>query len=74
MIKKPAQLFINTQEAVKFGETASIEDMSHLIEKLTTIIIQNIADISVELQLYNEALHAFKKDHWYQAYKNKCLK
>lgn len=72
MTHKQARLFKNTQEAVAFGEIATLEDMSKLIERLVSIMIGKIADISFEMQFYNEAYHAFTKDQWYESYcKNK---
>ena len=62
MSKKKAQLFQNTQEAVAFGENAALEDMTVLVKRLVKIMIGKIADVSFEMQFYNEAYHAFVKD------------
>jgi len=72
MSKKKAQLFQNTQEAVAFGENATLEEMTVLVRRLVKIMIGKIADVSFEMQFYNEAYHAFVKDEWYESYcKNK---
>ena len=72
MRQKKAQLFQNTQEAVAFGENATLEDMTVLVRRLAKVMIEKIADVSFEVQFYNEAYHAFVKDDWYDCYcKNK---
>lgn len=62
------RLFKNTQEAVQFGETASQEDMSDLMKKTFDVTMAYMMDMSFEMQFYNEAYHAFKKDDWYRMY------
>lgn len=61
-------LFKNTEEAVKYGEEANYEDMAKLAEKLVSIVLQQMFDISFNSQMLNEASHAFKKDEWYRYY------
>jgi hypothetical protein len=68
MSQKKAQLFQNTQEAVRYGENASLDDMSKLVNQLVNSIIGKMVDITCEVQFYNEAYHAFTKDDWYQEY------
>ena len=68
MRQKKTRLFQNTQEAVTYGENASLDDMSKLVNQLVNSIIGKIADISCEMQFYNEAYHAFNRDEWYQDY------
>jgi len=68
MNQKKARLFTNTQEAVAFGEKASLDEMSDLLKKVSNIMISKMADISFELQVYREAHHAFLRDDWYESY------
>ena len=65
------RLFKNTQEAISFGEKASLNDMSVLLRQLVGIMISKIVDISFEMQFYNEAYHAYTKDEWYKQYYKK---
>jgi len=66
-------LFSNTEEAVAYGEKIkNPEEMKDLIGKLIKVMMQHVTDLSVQLQLLNEAYHAYRGDKWYQGnYKGK---
>ncbi len=68
MHKKSSQLFESTQEAVIYGEKASLEEMMVLLKRTGDCVTALIIDLSVEIQLFNEAYHALRKDEWYQTY------
>ena len=67
-MKKSSQLFKTTQEAVAYGEKASLEEMVVLLKRTGDCVTALVIDLSVEIQLFNEAYHAFRKDEWYQTY------
>ena len=69
MTIKKSKLFSNTQEAVAYGEIASLEEMILLLKKTANGITAYVLDMSVDIQFFNEAYHAFVKDEWYAAYK-----
>lgn len=59
-------LFENTQEAVNYGHGATIEDMQGLFKKLLKIFSQSLVDLSYNVQVLGEAIHAHDEDRWYQ--------
>ena len=68
MNQSEKRLFRNTQEAVAFGETATLEEMSVLLKKTYQVLMTYLMDMSFEMQFFDEAYHAFKKDEWYSNY------
>ena len=63
-------LFNNTQEAVKYGHGATIEDMQGLFKKLLKIFSQSLVDLSYNVQVLGEAIHAHDEDRWYEQNKD----
>jgi hypothetical protein len=59
-------LFNNTQEAVKYGHGATIEEMQALFRKLLKIFSQSLVDLSYNVQVLGEAIHAHDEDRWYE--------
>ena len=68
-MRKVQLLFSNTQEAVNYGHGATIEDMQGLFRKLLKIFSQSLVDLSYNVQVLGEAIHAHDEDQWFQ--KNK---
>jgi vacuolar-type H+-ATPase subunit D/Vma8 len=66
--RHPRALFTNTQQAVKYGAGASLDDMAGKLAKLISIIINYQSLIVFNNQMFNEAMHAFKKDAWFEKY------
>ena len=73
MDKKSTRLFQSTQEAVSFGEQATLEDMSQLLRDTYKVLTNHLLQMSFDMQFFDEAYHAFKKDEWYESYQ-KCSK
>lgn len=68
-IKQGVPIFENTKEAIEFGESADLEQMKGLFEKLTKVFINQNIFLNFNIQVVGEAVHAFNKDEWYM--KNK---
>ena len=43
--------------------------MGALLNQTTQRITAHVVEISVDMQLYNEAMHAFVQDEWYDPYR-----
>ena len=63
-------LFNNTQEAMKFGHGATIEEMQGLFAKLLRIFNQTMINLNYNVQVLGEAIHAHDEDRWYQQNKD----
>ncbi len=57
-----------TKEAVKYGEKAKPEDMVQLVERFMDCFTNLNFLSAFNAQLIGEAMHAYKKDEWYQTY------
>jgi len=68
MKRHPRALFSDTQKAVSYGEKASLDDMAHKLGKLISMIMYYQSLIIFNNQMFNEAMHGFKKDEWYEKY------
>lgn len=66
------RLFLNTQEAVSYGEYArengEFEKMMELFVRLQKIFYQYSGNMAFNVQMFNEACHAFRGDEWYEGY------
>ena len=69
-IKQGVPIFENTQEAIKFGENANLEEMKELFEKLSKVFMQEQIFLNFNIQVIGEAVHAFKGDEWYKTNKS----
>ena len=70
--KKSPHLFPNTEEAVEFGKRArelkSPDMMMCLFSDFYKQTLQVASNISFNIQMFNEAYHAFISDEWYETY------
>lgn len=64
------RLFKNSQEAIKYGETATISDIITLYSTLSKIHAQHIVNVNTNTQLFQECLHAFEKSDWYKTHQS----
>jgi len=60
------RVFNNTNKAIEYGEKASYEEMIELMRKYISQFSQTTINLSTDVQLLNEAYHAFSKDKWYK--------
>lgn len=64
------RLFKNSQEAIQYGETATIGDIIKLYGTLSKIHSQHIVNVNTNTQLFQECLHAFEKSDWYKTHQS----
>jgi hypothetical protein len=64
-------IFDNSTQAIAFGESADVNKMGELFGALNKVITQQAINTHFNIQLLNEALHAYMKDDWYQLNKEK---
>jgi len=65
-IKRGKPIFENTKEAIEFGENADLEQMKGLFERLSKVFMQEQIFLNFNIQVVGEAVHAFKRDEWYE--------
>ena len=62
---KTVRMLQNTEEAIRYGERATYDDMLELMRVGLNQFIQMNLDLSTEVQLLREAYHAFSQDESY---------
>jgi len=70
-INRGKPIFENTQEAVKYGEKANLDDIKGLFDKLAKVFLQETVFLNFNIQMVTESIHAYKKDEWYMTMSDK---